>query len=364
MTGYIFRLSAKILTWALALLTLLAAYGGYIPPAVWSTPSVLALAYPYLALLTLIAGMAWLVWRRFFPAIVCGAALLLGSGALLANLPFSSPRSSAPGEKPFTLMTYNVMGGDDVRNPDDSHSRTFQYILDTKADIVCMQEMALPKAGQTQGLTPGMADSLFSMYPYVVSTPDGDFCLLSKYPAKGVRAGKGSSASNCFELYRITIGQRTLHVMNLHLASYLLSPDERRVVTDIRGVRSARRSVREFKGSILNKLKSSYRQRAIDAEAVREIIDSIRGPLVVCGDFNDVPASWAYRTIRGEDLRDAYADTGLGMMVTYNLHGFYFHIDQIFYRGALRALSVKKGKVNSSDHFPLLATFALTPTGN
>ncbi|HBC21661.1 MAG TPA: endonuclease, partial [Porphyromonadaceae bacterium] len=115
------------------------------------------------------------------------------------------------------------------------------------------------------------------------------------------------------------------------------------------------------KGSILAKMKKSYRDRAADAEAVRELLDSIKGTVIVCGDFNDVPASWAYRKVRGDDMSDAYADTGFGLMNTYNMHSFWFHIDHVLYRGAVRPLSVQKGNVDYSDHFPLIASFALTP---
>lgn len=44
-------------------------------------------------------------------------------------------------------------------------------------------------------------------------------------------------------------------------------------------------------------------------------------------------------------------------MITYNAHYFWFHLDQIFYRGGLRALSVKKIKTKVSDHYPLMAEF-------
>ena len=39
---------------------------------------------------------------------------------------------------------------------------------------------------------------------------------------------------------------------------------------------------------------------------------------------------------------------------------FYFHIDQMLYRGNLEALSLKIGKINSSDHYPLIGEFAFT----
>ena len=39
---------------------------------------------------------------------------------------------------------------------------------------------------------------------------------------------------------------------------------------------------------------------------------------------------------------------------------FYFHIDQMLYRGPLKALSLKVGKINTSDHYPLIGVFEFT----
>lgn len=87
----------------------------------------------------------------------------------------------------------------------------------------------------------------------------------------------------------------------------------------------------------------------------------MKGPMIICGDFNDVPESYAYRLLKGNDLKDAYVETGFGPMITYNAHAFWFHLDQIFYRGALRPLSVRKGKTKLSDHYPLFAEFEFIP---
>ena len=53
----------------------------------------------------------------------------------------------------------------------------------------------------------------------------------------------------------------------------------------------------------------------------------------------------------GKDFEDAYAQTGFGPMITYNKHLFWFHIDQILYRGAIRPLG-EKARLKSSDHYP------------
>ena len=56
-------------------------------------------------------------------------------------------------------------------------------------------------------------------------------------------------------------------------------------------------------------------------------------------------------------MRDAYTDSAFGPTITYIDSRFYFHIDQILYRGDMRAVGIERGNIKSSDHYPLIATF-------
>ena len=195
-----------------------------------------------------------------------------------------------------------------------------------------------------------------------------DIKVISKYPVKRLeKIGYDSKGMARYDFYEFNFPkEKKLVVAMVHLYSYGLSEEERMVVTDINSVETAKSSVREFKGSIRQKLGEAFKTRAVDAVKLREELDDISKniPLIVCGDFNDVPASWTYNIIRGDDLRDAYSETNFGPAITYNLHAFYFHIDQMLYRGPLRALDLSVGDINSSDHYPLLAEFEFLPSKN
>ncbi len=84
-------------------------------------------------------------------------------------------------------------------------------------------------------------------------------------------------------------------------------------------------------------------------------------PTIISGDFNDVAGSWAYRKLIQAGYTDAYAETAFGPTITYNQHMFFFHIDQVFFRGRIDTLSVKRLKLETSDHYPLMAEFAFLP---
>lgn len=359
----IIRLVCKLLSALLYLLTLAAAFAGKINPHLWSLPSVIVLALPYLAIATMLASLCWLIGRRF---IIGGAGVLtlfLSWSAVSAIFPLKSSKSPEDGYPRFTVMSYNVLGGYDLENPEASECRALQYVVRSKADIVCLQELGSLNPGTVPSLSKALRDSIFELYPYRIIDPVNSLTLLSRFPARRLHPDHDDMGAGMLNEYEIRIGERRLLVMNLHLSSFGLSENEREVFSQIHGPRSAKASVDELKGSLLSKLKLSFVRRAQDAAAVRNILNNRLEdtPIIICGDFNDVPASWTYRTIKGEDLRDAYADTGFGPMVTYNRHSFFFRIDQILYGGDLRALNVEKGSQKNSDHYPLLASFQFTP---
>ncbi len=80
--------------------------------------------------------------------------------------------------------------------------------------------------------------------------------------------------------------------------------------------------------------------------------------------FNDVAGSYAYRGVRGDDMRDAWRDAGNGNTPTYAKPHMRYKIDHTLYRGGLTAAhSVIHDNLTltptSSDHYPMVTTFCL-----
>ncbi len=353
--------AAKVLSCLIFLFTILAAYAGYVPPQVWAVPSILALCFPYLLIATVVIALAWLIWRKLWPTIVGGTTLLLVMPSALIVSPISMPKHVSVTDKTFTLITYNIYvlrnqeSSDGVK--DDAPHPGLKYLIDNNADIVCLQEMIQFPGEKDPESWRRQADILREMYPYRISDNVNNFMLLSKYPA--VSGKVPSELCRNATLYHLRVEGKRLDIISTHLQSFMLSNDEREVVIDIKGLGSASHSVNKFKKEITPVLSDGFRKRSDDARYIRQLADSLHNTLIICGDFNDVPISWAYRKIRGNDISDAYADTGFGPLVTYNAHCFYFHIDHVLYRGGIEPLSVKKGKVLCSDHYPLKTEFRL-----
>lgn len=359
----ILRLACTIASFILFAVTILAAYGGRINPQYVAFPSSLTLIFPYLAWATVIVTVIWLCFSRF---IVGGAGvltLIACWGPFTTVSPLSSSKKPENPAKTFRIMTYNMIHGWDLEDQHAPENRTIQYILDSGCDIVCMQEVRNIDSDEIPIFSQAQRDTLRKIYPYVLGDTQIDNKVLSKYPGKLLDAAQfidGEYDRGRYSFYSLNVNGQQLTLVNMHMMSFMLTTKEKDVFTSIHSLNDFKTSYREIKGDIHKKLTQGFIKRKNDADVLRKAINKINGPLIICGDFNDVPESYAYRLLRGDDLKDAYVETNFGPMITYNRHMMYFHIDQIFYRGALKALSVKKGNIKASDHYPLIAEFEFT----
>ncbi len=346
----ILRISSVILF----ILTILAAYGGRINPEYLMFPSALTLALPYFAIATLTVTVAWLCTGHWLTAAVGALALVATWDPVTTAVPLHFPSEPTDKNRTFSLLTYNILHGGDQQDPQmKAGNRSFQYVLDSDADLVGLQEVIdIDDRYEVPGFEGVLRDSLFRRYPYRAGTSNCDLKVWSKYPVRLIRE------YHTFSLYEVKMPWGRLNWINMHLSSFNLTDEERKVMREVVSVKDTEEGLRDMKGSIREKLKIGFSRRAERARALREVADGLTGPLIISGDFNDVPESYAYRIVKGNDLGDAYAETSFGPMVTYNRHGFWFHLDQIFYRTEfLKPLSVEKGTLKSSDHYPLLSEF-------
>ncbi len=365
------RLCLKIASIVLFIVTLAAAYGGKCNPEYMTIPSVLVLALPYLAIATLIAGLAWLFTGRLIMAALAGLTLFLGWGTLKDVTPIAFSKSPQDEARTFRLMTFNSLHLADTTKRDAPGNRAIKFLIESGADIICLQELVnFEDPNEIHHWSRSLIDSLYAAYPYRAGGMDHayDLKVISKYPVKVLPISSGNKDKDDYwrtrrrwDLFEVDIKGYKLPIVNFHMSSYELTDSEREVVTEIRGVRTAKKSYEEFRYEIFPKLGEAFRTRAKNVE---EMVSSTEGisPLIACGDFNDVPGSWSYGLMRKAGFQDAYPETSLGPTNTFNQFLFLFHIDQIFYRGPhLKALKTKRHRINTSDHYPIEATFEIIP---
>ncbi|MDR1676469.1 MAG: endonuclease/exonuclease/phosphatase family protein, partial [Tannerella sp.] len=148
----------------------------------------LGLLFPFFLVLNLCFLIYWLLVRKWMFLFVAGCSVLVGWKPVSAYCPVHPFRQEAPQAKNvIKLLTYNVMGFNYQPHKKDSPNRILQYIIDSKADIVCMQEYMTEKSGRS--LTQEQIARALHMYPYHFCLPLIDhhtytvgLAIYSKYP--------------------------------------------------------------------------------------------------------------------------------------------------------------------------------------
>ena len=97
--------------------------------------------------------------------------------------------------------------------------------------------------------------------------------------------------------------------------------------------------------------------RARQADMVADLVQTSDYPCIVCGDFNDVPYSYVYKTMLG-DLVDGFKECGEGIMRTYDSGKKKVRIDYIFHDPRLEGESYYTKEINYSDHYPVFMKIA------
>ena len=97
----------------------------------------------------------------------------------------------------------------------------------------------------------------------------------------------------------------------------------------------------------------------MQANKVREEIDRSAYPVIVCGDFNDVPYSYSYLKI-GKGLQNAFVQKGFGFGRTFSGISPTLRIDNIFTDKKNTVEQFIRVSKKLSDHFPVIADISIT----
>lgn len=335
------------------------------PERMW-WPALLGLIFPVLYAAGIVCCLWWVVrWKRV--AIAVAVLLLFGlkpAGAYWQPDLRKHYGEEAPSKSDIVVMSYNVKGFDKQFATEEKTTRQLIADLanDNCVDILCCQEFAGDVSDPE--IRPMLPDlPYFRVVPYDCDserTVYGGLAVFSRYPIVGWKALPARDEDRLFSMWAdVKIGRDTVRVFNNHLNSTYLGSSDVDYLSSFRFVSAEGRKARV--GDIVRKLRDSYRKRAPQAEAIAEAIAESPYPVIVCGDFNDTPASYAYRTVRGKRLRDSFITKGRGLQGTYD--GFFnmFRIDYILTdREGIEVLGYYPFDVLYSDHMPVAAAVALT----
>ena len=342
-------------------------YAGHISPLQHGgLPAILPLCFPLTMLGAAVLLVLQLVWH-WRGVIIVAAAFLASAGPALQICPLNvhfGERKAPEGSDVVKLLTYNVYNFSTQKEDPDSlaPNHALDFILETDADIACIQEsLYLSPSCEFTHITTEQLQRLHRQYPYIIISSSGSQMCISKYPITPIHISVTKAEFDDAELtaYRIELpGGKLMTLFNVHLQSLNLNKDDKALYHKLTEMK--RENMSAVREQLIDKLKFANVERARQVQALMRFIRHYGGPdVVVCGDFNDVATCYTMHTLEDAGFRSMYAELGFGPIITYNSNRFYFGIDHILYRGDFTPLSIEKGTLRASDHYPLVATFAI-----
>ncbi len=332
------------------LVALTAAFGllaRYVPPQVFWPPAVVALLLPGLLILTFIFLIFSLTRRRRWKWAVLPLVVLAFSFPLLEQLfawPHADP-AALPSDAPkVTFVTGNQRLFRDAEALNIDSSAVAHAFVSYGADVAVLQEVRPPsyglnyvdaiRADKRLQSSHQKAGTLIATYGADITPVTSSFTPPNEY--------------NGFIVSDVETEIGTLRVINAHLESNQISG----MTEGIRGGNSYPDRLETF-GRMLTGYGRATRLRAQQADEIRTLVETSPHPVVLGGDFNDVPSSYTYNKITTPRLQDAWVARGAGLGATFTgpLPGL--RIDYFLVDTSLTVVSIERLAPLWSDHRPL-----------
>ena len=324
----------------------------YVNPGVWFFP-LLGLAAPAIYVATVILALYWVIRWRLLRAGTMLALVVIG--LFKVSLFYKPEFRRSYGEesydrRAFKVMTYNVrsfFGESGASNVDD----IVRLIGEYDPDIVCMQEFNARLAEKSDDfalLDEKYESAAFNRTQAPDSLYGASLFILSKY--RILRSGIVLTP-NTSVWADLLIGDDTVRVFNNHLRSTAIKAADNEYITNRDFISDTAREVKIR--SIVSRLRENSILRAAQVDSIADVIADARARCIVCGDFNDTPMSYVYRTMAG-GLNDAFSKSGSGYSHTFR--GFFntLRIDYVLCSDSFDPVSYEVPQVEYSDHLPVV----------
>ncbi|WP_163631540.1 endonuclease/exonuclease/phosphatase family protein [Paludibacter sp. 221] len=327
-------------------------------------PSYLELVLPVFVVANVLFVVFWLVFKKWY-FLFSLVFLVLSYSSLKILFPVNiNVKKKEVSENAFTMLSYNTwVLGRMKKHTAESPNQVVQYVLDCDADVICLQEFVVSE--NDDYLTHrDITSMLKKKYPYQhIYYKDQNkrrslgIATFSKYPIINKQAIDYTSRQNSAIFSDIVVKKDTLRFINCHLESNRLTEKDKAMPLELRKNFDTE-SLSNVAIQLSRKLGVAYKTRAVQADIVAEVVSNSPYKTVVCGDFNDVPLSYAYTKVRGEQI-DVFEELGFGFGSTFTESLYKFRIDYVFCNKNIIPLKFKIDKVKYSDHYPLLCTLEI-----
>ena len=256
-----------------------------------------------------------------------------------------------------------------------SKARIIKLIKEENPDILCLQEFYWDAKETAEPYTEILQQLGYPFVEFCVenkmrknhitsNASNNDIinvghAVFSKYPLRN--AITYSLFRQTYKMLSVEVVIDSSNIFNLnvvHLTSVGFGREELEYISKVKEEGVDAQDETQSK-SLLKKLRNASANRAKLANNIDSLKREMDYPLIICGDFNDVPGSYVYTKVK-DKLSDAFVGKGSGLGRTYRNIAPTLRIDYIFYdKNALKIEGYNRPNVDLSDHYPVIANFSL-----
>ncbi|AKQ44974.1 hypothetical protein TH63_03960 [Rufibacter radiotolerans] len=358
--SFLFKLIV-VLNIGAAVLFVLSHVASYINPAVLWVGSLVALTFPVLLLLNLLFILYWLLVksRAVFISLF---ALLVGFNNLQAQIQLNLFPSEVPtNAQQLRVLSFNARLFDLYAwtgNP-RTRDKIFKMVQDESPDIICFQEFYTSSRSGRNNLDTLLrlqkATNQHVAYTETLRKTDHwGIATFSSFPV--VRRGNilfNEKTNNLCIFTDLKIGPDTVRVYNVHFQSNRFKREDYEFLGNPNAKPSNDEKLMASR-NIIRRLQVGATKRAYQVKVVADHIENSPYPVIVCGDFNDPPASFTYNKI-SKGLKDAFVESGWGLGNTFNGLFSILRIDYLLHDARMVGTGYRTIRQNLSDHYPIVS---------
>lgn len=312
----------------------------YISPILFWPISFIGLIFPILYIVNIVFMIYWLIGFKK-PMWANIIILLIGIGNVDSY--FGTSPNNTSSKENLKILTYNVRLFNKynwLKKPNIEEKIT-EFIKKENADILCIQEFYAPNK------IPNL-DYAAKHIGIQKKKNQWHMAIYSNYPQinKKTVSIKGKEMNNTCIYSDIVIKEDTIRVYNIHLASNWFKNADYSFISNPK-----KENLKKSIVGIIKRMKKSYKKRAEEVDVIKKHITESPYPLIVCGDFNDTPLSYAYHSIKGK-LTDAFNYSGKGIGNSF-VKIPALRIDYILHNNEFKSTNYKRHSQVFSDHYAI-----------
>ena len=341
-----FSFMLLVVTLIVSAFTLFGLFGGDSNPVTSTMMAMLVYVLPFLVLANIVMLIVWIVRRRWHWCAIPAVTLLCCIpyiGTIYQPGLFGSNSEVKGGVK---VASYNVaVFGRELTGfkAEDILSEMRRQ----KVEVLCLQEYMEMS---------GDKNNTKSYLDYFGNMAQGrdDMVIFSRFPVRDSGIIDFGATNNSGMWADIDVNGRTIRVFNVHLETTGFNRTMRQMAKlQMKGSNIEDNAIIR---AIYNNYTYGMIVRAGQANKVAMEVRKSELPVILCGDFNDVPYSYTYNTLK-EGLVDGFKECGSGFMSTYR-GAKQFRIDYIFHDESLKGENYYKLDLSYSDHCPVFLKIA------